>query len=180
MSARVVARRYAEALADVAGERGKVDEIGAELRGFAEMVSTNRELQEVFASPIISNDDKRGVLDALIAGARPGAAVANLLRLLLKNNRLQVIRDVYDAFTKIVNERQGTVVAEVTSAGDVGESEREALKSRLEEMTGKQVELHFKTDSSLIGGLVTRVGSVVYDGSIRTQLEGIKQKMMGE
>jgi F-type H+-transporting ATPase subunit delta len=177
MSVIAVARRYAEALADVAVSRNQVEQIENELRQMAELVRSNRELHDLFASPIISLPDKRRVLDAIIERARPGAVMANLLRVMLNHYRLHYINEVHEQFRREMNERRGVVLAEVVTATEIGSAERETLGKRLEAMTGKQVEVQFKTDPSLIGGIVTRVGSVVYDGSIRTQLHEIKERL---
>jgi F-type H+-transporting ATPase subunit delta len=177
MSVRAVARRYAEALADVAEAHSQVEQAENELRAFAEMMRASRELYETFASPVVSQPDKRRVLDAVIERARPSQIMANLLRVMLNHYRLHHVGEVYEQFRREMNERRGVVEAEVVTAQAVGAAEREALAGKLRQMTGKQVELQFKTDSSLIGGVVTRLGSVVYDGSIRTQLQEIKERL---
>ena len=177
MSVMTIARRYAEALADAAIARNQVEEVDREARAFAEMMRSNRELHDLFASPIVSQGDKGKVLDALIARSRPGQMTANLLRAMLNNYRLQHMGEMYEQFRRIINERAGVVVAEVTTAQPIGSAEQASLSRRLQEMTGKQVQFQFKTDPSLIGGVVTRIGSVVYDGSVRTQLQEIKQQL---
>ena len=177
MSVIAIARRYAEALADAAIGRNEVEQVDAELRAFAEMVRANRELYDLFASPVVSQRDKGKVLDAIINRARPGQMTVNLLRVMLVNYRLHYLGEVYDQFRRIINERSGVVVAEVTTAQPIGSAEQASLGRRLQEMTGKQVQFQFKTDPSLIGGVVTRIGSVVYDGSVRTQLQEIKQQL---
>lgn len=177
MSVIAIARRYAEALADVAIARNQVAQTDAEVRTFAEMISDSRELYDLFASPIVSQTDKARVLDVLIARTRPGQMVANLLRTMLGHYRLHHLDVVYEQFRREINERSGTVLAEVTTAQPVGPAEQERLSRELATMTGKRVQFEFKTDSSLIGGVVTRIGSVVYDGSIRTQLQEIKHRL---
>lgn len=177
MSVTTIARRYAEALADAALAHGQVSQIDADLHAFAEMMSASRELYDLFASPVVSQRDKSKVLDAIIARGRPTQMTSNLLRLMLTNHRLHHIKHIYEQFRRIINERAGVVVAEVTTAQPIGPAEQASLSRRLEKMTGKQVQFQFKTDPSLIGGVVTRIGSVVYDGSVRTQLQEIKQQL---
>jgi F-type H+-transporting ATPase subunit delta len=177
MSVITIARRYAEALADVAIERNQVEQIDAEVRAFADMLEANRELHDVFASPVIPMTDKRRVLDALVDRARPSTITANLLRTMLSHYRLHHLAEVYRQFQREINKRKGLVVAEVTVAGGVGPSEQQKLATTFERLTGKRVELKFKTDPSLIGGMVTRIESVVYDGSVRTQLQEIKERL---
>lgn len=177
MSVITVARRYAEALADAAIARGQVEAIDSDVRAFVEVMRDSRELYDLFASPIVSQHDKSKVLDAIIDRTRPNPMTANLLRTMLNNYRLHHLSEMYDQFRRIINERAGVVVAEVTTAQPLGQSEQAQLSRKLEGMTGKQVQFQFKTDPELIGGVVTRIGSVVYDGSVRTQLQGIKQKL---
>jgi len=177
MSVTTIARRYAEALADVAIAHDQVDLIEGEVRAFAEMVGPNGELHNLFASPIVSLTDKRRVLDALIDRVGVGPMTANLLRTMLSHYRLHNVSVMYEQFRREMNKRKGLVVAEVTTASEVGASEQKRLGTTLEKMTGKQVEFKFKTDPSLVGGVVTRIGSLVYDGSVRTQLREIKERL---
>ncbi|MFP5262729.1 MAG: ATP synthase F1 subunit delta [Blastocatellia bacterium] len=177
MSVIAIARRYADALADVAIARNQVEQTDGEVRTFAEMVRESRELHDLFASPIVSHTDKARVLDVLIARTRPSQTTANLLRTMLNHQRLHHIDAVYGQFRREINERKGTVLAEVTTAQPVGPDERQRLSRELMSMTGKQVQFEFKTDPALIGGVVTRIGSVIYDGSVRTQLQEIKHRL---
>ncbi|HSE37623.1 MAG TPA: ATP synthase F1 subunit delta [Blastocatellia bacterium] len=177
MSVIAMARRYAEALADVAIARNQVEQIDGDLLVFAEMMKSSRDLHNTFASPILSQSDKLKVLEALTARATTGKLTANLLRTMLNHYRLHHVAEVYEQFRREMNERKGLIVAEVTTATEVGPSEQTKLGRTLEQMTGKRVEFRFKTDPSLIGGVVTRIGSVVYDGSVRTQLQEIKERL---
>ena len=102
---------------------------------------------------------------------------ANLLRTMLTHYRLHHLAAVYEQFRREMNERKGLIVAEVTTAAEVGAAEQAKLGRTLEQITGKQVEFKFKTDPSLIGGVVTRIGSIVYDGSVRSQLQEIRERL---
>jgi F-type H+-transporting ATPase subunit delta len=177
MSVIAIARRYAEALADVAIARNQVEQTDGDVRTFAEMIHGSRELHDLFASPIVSQTDKARVLDVLIARTRPGQMTANLMRTMLSHHRLHHLDVVYEQFRREMNERKGAVLAEVTTAEPVGPDERQRLSRELTALTGKQVEFEFKTDPALIGGVVTRIGSVIYDGSVRTQLQEIKHRL---
>lgn len=177
MSSTTIARRYAEAMADVAIAHDAVDQIDMELGAFTEMLRQSAELYNVFASPVLSSADKGRVLDAILARAKPGAYMANLLRAMVANHRLPLVPELYDQYRRIVNQRRGIVVAEVTTAQPLAAPEEARLRQMLQALTGKSVEFQFKTDASLIGGVVTRIGSVVYDGSVRTQLHEIRQQL---
>jgi F-type H+-transporting ATPase subunit delta len=177
MSITTIARRYAEAVADVALAQNQVEQIDAELSAFAQLMKANRELYDVFASPVLSNEQKSKVLGALVEHTQPTSTTTNLLKVMLKNYRLHHLDAVYQQFKREINQRQGLLAAEVTTAQALSADEQNLLRHRLQELTGKQVQIQFKTDSTLIGGVLTKIGSVEYDGSIRTQLETVKQRL---
>jgi F-type H+-transporting ATPase subunit delta len=178
-SASQIARRYAEALADSAEAENALSPIAGDLAAFASLVASSPELQSVFASPIVEPEKKGAVLEALIARAQPLPLVARFLHVLHSNDRLRYLEAVNRAFAREVDRRLGVVMADVTTAEPLGEAEREALAKRLEQMTGKRVKLSFATDEKLIGGVVTRIGSRIYDGSVRAQLDAVKRQMIG-
>jgi F-type H+-transporting ATPase subunit delta len=177
MSLTTIARRYAEAVADVAVAQNQVEQIDAELSSFAQLLKSNRELYDVFASPVLSNEQKGKVLKALVEHTQPSSTTTNLLKVMLNNYRLHHLDAVYQQFKREINQRRGMVAAEVTTAEALGSAEQNLLSQRLQELTGKQVQIQFKTDATLIGGVITKIGSVEYDGSIRTQLETVKQRL---
>lgn len=177
MSVTTMARRYAEAVADVAIERKQVEQIDAELGTFAQMVKSSKELYEIFASPVLSSDQKSKVLNALVERTKPSAVTANLLRAMLKNYRLHYVEAVYEQYKREINERRGIEKAEVITATNLNPDEKNLLSRRLQAVTGKKVEVEFKVEPEIIGGVVTRIGSLAYDGSIRTQLEAVKRKL---
>lgn len=175
-----MARRYATALADVVAERGEAREVQEELSAWASMMQTNAQLMEVFSNPTIPYEQKRNVLNTLIQRTRVRPTTANFLHVLLQNQRLAELGEISQRFTQVLDERAGVVSAEVITAHPVAESARQALRERLTSMTGKDVRLSFTTDEELIGGLVTRIGSTIYDGSVRSQLQQLKEKLAGK
>jgi F-type H+-transporting ATPase subunit delta len=175
-----VARRYAVALADVVTSRGEAQEVREELVAWDALMRSNAQLLEVFRHPTISYEEKRGVLDELIKRARPRPTTANFLKVLLQNHRLAELNEVNTQFALELDRRSGVVTAQVTTARPLPTDAQEALGVRLGELTGSKVRLQFEVDDELIGGVVTRIGSTLYDGSVRGQLEQIRQKMIGE
>jgi F-type H+-transporting ATPase subunit delta len=175
-----VARRYAAALADVVAERGEARQVQEELSAWELMIRNNAQLQEVFSNPTIPYDQKRKVLSTLIERTRVRPMTANFLQVLLQNQRLTELGEVNKRFAHVLDERSGIVSAAVTTARPVPESSQQALRQKLTQLTGKEVRLSFQTDEELIGGIVTRIGSTVYDGSVRTQLQQVKEKMAGK
>jgi len=175
----MIARRYSSALADVILERGEAKEVQHELEQWAEVLQSNAALQEVFRNPTIALDQKRAVLSKLIDRARPRPTTANFLKVLLQNQRLTELPEINQRLAAILDERAGMVAAIVTTARPVPGDIQQSLAQRLTTVTQKKVRLDFEQDPDLIGGLVTRIGSTVYDGSVRNQLQLIKEKMAG-
>ena len=175
-----MARRYAAALADVVTGRDEAREVQEELSAWELMVEGNPDLLEVLRNPTIPYEQKRKVLDTLVERTRVRPTTANFLQVLLRNHRLAELREINRRFAQELDDRRGVVVAHVTTARNVPETDRVRLADKLSSLTGRRVRLQFDVDEELIGGVVTRVGSTVYDGSVRTKLEQIKLKMAGE
>ncbi len=179
MSIQTVARRYATALADVVTARGEAREVQSELSAWEQMMQSNPQLLEVFSNPTIPYEQKRNVLNALLARARVRPTTANFLQLLLQNQRLADLGEINRRFALVLDERSGVVSAEVTTAQPVPQASQDALRAKLAQLTGKNVRLSFTTDEELIGGMVARIGSTIYDGSVRNQLQQVKEKLAG-
>jgi F-type H+-transporting ATPase subunit delta len=180
LSVQTVARRYAAALADVVIARGEARQVQEELSAWEQMMQANERLLEVFRNPTVPYEQKRKVLTALIARSRVRPTTANFLQVLLQNQRLTDLGEINKRFAQVLDERSGVVSAEVTTARPVPESSQQTLRAKLSAMTGKDVRLSFKTDEELIGGMVTRIGSTIYDGSVRNQLQLAKEKLAGK
>ena len=179
MSLHTVARRYAAALADVAVTHGKERAIQEELIGWELMTQSNSALREVFENPTIPYEQKKSVLDELVRRTKVNAATANFLQTLLRNQRLSALTEISRMFGQILDERAGVVAALVTTARPISEHTKKALSQKLGTVTGKQVRLSFAIDDALIGGMVARVGSTVYDGSILNQLKRMERALAG-
>lgn len=179
MSLQTIARRYAVALADVVTAQGVAQEVREELSAWEEMMRVNPELLEVFRNPTIPYEKKQGVVKTLIARTNVRPITGNFLKVLLQNHRLADLNEINKSFVRELDRRAGVVTAHVTTARPVPNPAQETLRVKLGELTGSSVRLQFAVDEDLIGGIVTRIGSTVYDGSVRTQLQQFKQKMIG-
>lgn len=174
-----MARRYATALADVLGESGDQQLILEELIAWELMISDNPELKEALVNPTIPYDQKKKVVDELIARTRVKQVTANFLQILLKNQRLTALGEINKRLRQLLDERADVVAAHIATAKPVTDETKRILSEKLSRFTGKSVRLSFGIDDSLIGGVVTRIGSTVYDGSIRTQLEQMEKALAG-
>lgn len=172
-----IARRYAGALADVIIERGETAEVLTELQYWQTMIEQNPDLREVFSNPTVPYEQKRKVLNELIGLARVRPTTANFLQLLLKNQRISELAEINRRLAEELDERAGVVAARVTTARPISEDIRQTIHRRLRDMSGKNVRVDFETNTDIIGGLVARIGSTVYDGSIKTQLELLASKL---
>lgn len=180
MSVQTVARRYAFALADVVIERGEAREVQQELRTFEQLLQSHDNLRVAFANPTIPLDQKRAVLNRLIELSKPRPTTANFLKVLVQNQRLTELAEINKKFEQVLDERAGLVAATVTTARPFPQEVHDRLNLALTSLTGKKVRIDFITDPDLIGGVVTRIGSTVYDGSVRNQLQLMKERMTGE
>jgi F-type H+-transporting ATPase subunit delta len=179
LSSQTVARRYASALADVIVERREEAEVRSELQFWESMISDNGALLEAFSNPTVAFEAKQRLLTDLISRTKVRQTTANFLRLLLKNQRLPELPQVNAKLAQVLDERAGVVSARVTSARPVADEIKTALEKKLGELTRKRVRLSFETDESLLGGLVTRIGSTIYDGSVRNQLSRLGEELAG-
>jgi F-type H+-transporting ATPase subunit delta len=179
MSVETISRRYATALADVVVSSGDIETVKGELKAWEQLMTANPDLENAFRNPAIAHAKKENVLEGLLAKTKPSRTTANFLRVLLSNSRLTELGHINERFESVLEERSGSVVAEVTSARELVDAQRNELKANLAKITGKQVKLNFNVDPDLIGGVVTRIGSTVYDGSVKTQLENLKEELIG-
>jgi F-type H+-transporting ATPase subunit delta len=179
LSLQTVARRYASALADVALERHEEREIQEEIQQWASMIGTHSQLKEVFANPTISYDDKRKVLEELIARTGVRETTASFLRVLLRNQRLSELPEVAGRFGHVLDERSGVVSADVTTARPIPEDLKNTLRETLASATGRTVRLSFTTDETIIGGLIARIGSTIFDGSVESRLDRLSEELGG-
>jgi F-type H+-transporting ATPase subunit delta len=178
MSVETVARRYATALADVVTKQNETENIKNELKTWETIFTENANLTEAFRNPAIQQTQKEKILEGLLERAKPAPTTANFLRVLLRNGRLTELEEINNRFESVLAERQQIVSAKVTSARELGEGEKRELQTNIERMTGKRVNLNFDINQEIIGGVITTIGSTVYDGSVRTQLQNLKAQMI--
>lgn len=180
MSSQTVARRYGSALADAVLAGGEAREIQDELIRWERMIQKSELLREVFSNPTINYDQKRSVVEEMIRRTRVRPPTANFLRILLKNQRLTELSEINSKFAQVLDERSGVVAAEVTTARPIPDDIQQALEQQLVSITGKKVRFSFATDETIIGGMIARIGSTVYDGSVRNQLRQIEGRLAGK
>ena len=184
MTSRAAAARYARALFDVVrqesgGRQEELEKAQRDLSEFAQLVTSHETLSRVLVNPAIPAGRKRAVVEQLLARASGLSRVlAKLLVLLAERDRLVLLPEVAAAYRDRLMDHLQVVRAEVTTAIPLPPDRVEALQQGLARATGRQVQLGTRVDPAIIGGAVARIGSTVYDGSVTTQLERLKQKLV--
>lgn len=178
MTPRAAAVRYARALFDVAQkERLDLGQLDRELSGFTQLVANNEPLARTFFNPAVPAPRKRAIVEQLLTRSPLSPPVARLLLMLAERDRLTVLDELTRAFRERVMDSQQIVRAEVTTAIPLPPERVAAVRQGIASATGREVQLETKVDPSIIGGAVTRIGSTVYDGSVVTQLQKLKETL---
>lgn len=177
---RTLARRYARALLDVAGAQGAdaVLALRDELRAFAPVLAGHPELSAALLHPGVGAEQKRGILGALAERAGATGLLRRLLDLLAARDRIALLPDVVEAYAGLANAASGVVSAEVVSAVPLPEEQKRALGAALRG-EGASVELRERVEPLLVGGLLVRSGGRTYDGTVRTRLAALRQRLSG-
>ncbi|HEY1342705.1 MAG TPA: ATP synthase F1 subunit delta [Bryobacteraceae bacterium] len=180
MTRSAVAKRYADALADVVtGNRSPVRPETAveELRAFEAALKSSAELHTALESPAVAAGRKKAVVGRIVDILKLSKISRNFLFVLVDHRRIGALAEIIESFEETVDERLGLARAQVTSAGNLTEAQAGALREELERLTGKRVRMQFAVDQELIGGAITRIESTVYDGSVRGQLQSLRQRL---
>jgi len=172
-----IARRYAKALFDLAVEAGRVEPWAEALVALQKAVASSPELRDLLENPVYPKEQRQAVAGQLARALALDPGPTHLLALLAERNRLAYLSGVADTFGQLADQTLGRVRARVTSAVPLVEAEAQALAQRLAAATGAQVLLERTVDPALLGGVVAQVGSLVYDGSLRAQLEALRRSM---
>lgn len=176
-----VAHRYAQALADAVLAPGTGLEgrrAAEELRSFESMVKSSPELRNVLLSPAVSISKKRALVTRFADSLPLSRLVRNFLFVIVDRRRADLLNQIAEAFESALDERLGFVRAQVASAAPLSERQQADLEQALSAVSARNVRCDFKIDPALIGGVVARIGSTVYDGSVRTQIESLRQRLV--
>jgi len=176
----VAARRYAKVLTDVVTAHGSGMDAGtvlAQLQQIEALIQSSAELRNALASPAVAPSRKRAVMEKLIAPMNVAKQVRNFLFVVIDHRRIQEFGSIIEAFEHLIDDRLGFVRADVSSAHELTNMQRDLLQAQLTRLAGREAKLRYTMDPSLVAGVVARVGSTVYDGSVRGQLERLRTKL---
>lgn len=169
-----IARRYAKALVQLGSEGGLIDRFRDELSIVDSLFRTNVELRAAFADPALTQEQKKNIMKELAAKTACSELVGNFLLLLVDKNRVAFLGQIVQTYEKLADEFSGVIRPVITTAFPLDDSQVVAIQSALEKKTGMKVVPQMIVDQTLLGGIVTQIGDIAYDNSVKTQLKRIK------
>lgn len=172
--------KFAQALADVAGELKREDQVLEELTSFSALLDSNKELMEALTHPAIPFSAKRNIVQELAKEIPLTQTVVNFVLVLIERTRLPQFQEVLEAYEGILDELHGIVRADVFASEKVDKAADQRLQKAVSTLTGKKVKINYQVDESLIGGLKLQIGSTIYDGSIAIQLEEFRRRLVSK
>ena len=172
-----IANRYARALADVSFKLGQHEGVERELEQFGQLLDRNRELSAFYGDPAVSAARKKAATSQLLARLGFCKTAGNFIHVLVERGRIGHFHEMLEAFRRGIRDRLGIVEVGVTTSTEIGPPLRDQLTRALEQLSGKRVQLRFRTDPQILGGVITRVGDTIYDGSVRQQLQQMKERL---
>ena len=172
-----VARRYAKALLLIGKEDGQAESYRNELEGVSELFEKEKALELAVANPLYIAENRRKVLETVVKRLNLSQVMSSFLVLLFDKGRIGFLKDINTHYQALADELKGVARAELISAADLSSDAVDKIRTALSKMIQKDVILEFKQDPNLIGGIVTRMGDLVLDGSIKTQLLNMKESL---
>jgi len=179
LTGNIVARRYAKALFALAKKAGKKApaDYGKDLEAFASVLEASPDLLKVFANPIIAAEMKKAVLAGVVGKLSLKPVVANFLSLLADKERLSSVLEVSAYYRTLLDEAEGVMRGQLVTAYTLSDVRQDQIKTKLEKQSGKKLVLSFAVDSSILGGVLLKVGDKVLDASLRAQLDILKEQI---
>ncbi len=174
---RIIAKRYAKALVELSEEKKAIDKTKSDFASFVAAVDSLPAMQKLFSSPVFTPENKKSVIKELSAKLGMQETTRRFVEHLAETGRIRYLNDVHEAFLAILAERQNRATVQLVTAAAIKSAELEDIKKKLETLTGKKVDINSQVDASLIGGAKARVGSVIYDGSIKNQLSKMRDQL---
>jgi F-type H+-transporting ATPase subunit delta len=172
--------QYANALADITLQQGAAETVSKQLADFGAAYAESAELRTFLESPAVDHAAKHGVIEKLLAQTGGGNILRNFLFVVVDHQRSHVLPEMISAFQDVVRQREGVAEAEISSAVELNAAQKAEFAFTLERLTGKRVEAKFSLEPSLLGGAVVRIGDTIYDGSLRSRLDGLRARLAAE
>jgi F-type H+-transporting ATPase subunit delta len=173
-----IARRWARAVFELGKEAGSLPAVSRDLGAFADVYAGSDELATALDNPLVPEPARDAIVGDIAGRLGLGEIAKNTLRLLVRKRRIAAVPEIARQLARLSDEDAGLLRAEVTSAGPLSEAYLGRLRAELEKATGRKVAVSHKQDPSLIGGVVTRIGDQVIDGSVRARLAGFRDSLL--
>ncbi len=173
----VIAKRYAKAIFEIALEEGRLEDYGQELRDLVALFKEVPDFETILATPIYPEDVKVRTLNVVAEKSGMSPVMKRFLEILVEKQRVRFLEDIKDYYERLMDEHANVARAQVSAAVDLDETTLELIAESLGKIVGKKVVVEFHKDPELIGGVVARIGDLVLDGSVRTQLKNIKETL---
>lgn len=179
MISNIIARRYANALFSITEKNGEGESVKKEIDILSHTIDTNWDLKNLIFKPIFGREEKERVVIVILNKIKVCETTKNFVRLLLKKDRIRFLKEIADGLTQLLDEKENRKKAVVITSSKLPEKSLFKIKENLSAITKKNIEVVERVDGSIIGGIVIQVGSLVYNGSIKTQLDNIKERLTG-
>ena len=174
-----ISKRYARAFFEIATEEKQLERYYEELNQFALIISQNKALSDFLANPVFEQGSKKGVVESIIGKLQLSGMTISFLKLLVDKKRIDILHDIVICYRQLMDEVLKKVGVNIKTAFPLSSKMQDYIKSSLEKLTGRQVELFIENDPNLLGGIVIGVGDTLYDGSIKNQLNNMRN-LLGE
>lgn len=172
-----IARRYAKALMSIGREDGQAEKYKEELGAVVKLLEEHKELEQAISNPLYDAEGRKKVLQAVVGRLSLSKVMSSFLFLCFDKGRIQYMKDIYTFYEKLTDELANIVRADFVSAEELPKESIEKIQAALSKRTGKKVRMEVSVDPALIGGAVTKIGDLVLDGSVRTQLMSLKESL---
>ena len=173
-----IASRYARALVEVIlGQKIDADTARQQLNAIVQAVHESSDLRKVWDSPVVTPEQKRAVLDAIAKQLGAVKPIRNFFAVIIDHRRIRMLDDIARQFEVELDAQLGFAQAEISSARPLSPAEQREVEAKIERLSGKKVRAHYTSNPELLGGVVVKVGSTIYDGSVRGQLERMRQEL---
>jgi F-type H+-transporting ATPase subunit delta len=172
--------QYANALADIALAQGAAEPAVKQLQEFGAAYAQSLELRTFLASPAVTTEVKHAVIEKITARQGSSKIIRNFLFVIADHRRTQLLPEILETFQQVIRQRQGVAEAEVSSAVELSTAQKKELAATLTKLTGKKIETKYSLNPSLLGGAVVRIGDTIYDGSLLSRLNELRNRLAAE
>lgn len=172
--------QYANALADIALAQGAAEPAAKQLHDFGAAYAQSAELRTFLASPAVTAEAKHAVIEKITGRLGASKIIRNFLFVITDHRRTQLIPEILTTFQQVIRQRQGVAEAQISSAVELSAAQKKELAATLTKLTGKQIETKYSLDPALLGGAVVRIGDTIYDGSLRSRLNEMRNRLAAE